>query len=125
MQRSNQIKLERQKFAKIIANLISRRKPLIYVDETTFNSWSIKDKSWSISKEQVLHARNNKRLSTTVYGAIGDCLKKPVFKLGQSTNSLEFMQFLLDVKRALRDEFTDTKPIFLYDAATAHTSHSS
>ena len=87
MSTSDQIKDQRLNFAKLIANLIAKGKPLIYTDETTFHTWMLKAKSWSKKKGSVLHARNNLRMGVTVYGAIGDCLERPVFELGSSTNA--------------------------------------
>ena len=62
-----------------------------------------------------------------MYGAIGHCMSKPVFRLGRSTNVEEYKQFLDEVRESLKPElgFNKTKPILLYDGATAHTSNAS
>ena len=76
----------RRVFSKLLATLVASHKPIIYCDETTFNSWMMKAKSWSYEENAVVHARNNKRVSVTIYGAFGECMNKPVFKLGSTTN---------------------------------------
>ena len=45
---------KRKAFAKLLGNLIRAKKPIIYVDETTFNSWSLKKKSWASSDYEPL-----------------------------------------------------------------------
>ena len=80
------VRRRRLVFAKLLATLINRGKPIIYCDETTYNTWQLKAKSWSLNKNALVHARNNKRMGKTVYGAIGHCLNNPVFKLGRTTN---------------------------------------
>ena len=54
-------------------------------------------------------------------------MSKPVFRLGRSTNVEEYKQFLDEVRENLKPElgFNKTKPILLYDGATAHTSNAS
>ena len=85
---TNAARLERQRkeFAEVLGNLITRRSPLIYMDETTFTSWSIKKKSWSTRLDINQHPIDDKRFTVTVYGAIGSCLSEPVYMLGSSTN---------------------------------------
>jgi len=87
----------------------------------------MKAKSWSKRDQPLYHARNSKRITTTVYGAIGHCLTRPVFRLGRSTNIKEYKMFLKKVHETVKPEysFTRTKPILLYDGATAHTSSTS
>lgn len=76
----------RVEFAKMMGNLIQRATPIIYMDETTFNSFTIKKKSWSTREHINLHHIDNKWFTVTVYGAIGSCLTEPVYMFGQSTN---------------------------------------
>ena len=82
-----------------------------------------KAKSWSSKKNPVLHPFNNKRYGITVYGAIGQCMRQPVFKLGVSTNKLEFQQFLREVKAQIKPQYEHPKPIMVYDAHRAHTAY--
>ena len=53
------------------------------MDETTFNTWQLKPKSWALAEHKNLHVRPGPRFSVTVYGAIGHPLNKPVFMLGK------------------------------------------
>ena len=64
-------------------------------------------------------------MSTTVYGAIGNCLRQPVFKLGSTTNQEEFQTFVKDVKGAVVTGQCDKKPVLLYDGALAHLTRQS
>ena len=47
MRRTAELVEKRGVFAKLLASLVFANKPLIYVDETTFNTWMLKKKSWS------------------------------------------------------------------------------
>ena len=47
MRRTAEIVEKRNVFAKLLASLVAANKPIIYVDETTFNTWMLKAKSWS------------------------------------------------------------------------------
>lgn len=100
--RSAEIRGKRIVFAQLLANLIRQGSPIIYTDETTYTTWMLKAKSWSMEGRPILHARNNLRKAVTVYGAIGNCLDKSVFTLGTSTNGNEFRQFCLEVKAAVK-----------------------
>ena len=120
--RSKEIRAKRIAFAQLLGNLVRMDKPLIWQDETTYHSWMQKTKSWSLDSHPILHARNNKRLATTVYGAFGNCISKGVFVLGKSTNQQEFCDFLLEVKAAVKPQYMNEKPILLYDQARAHTA---
>ena len=47
---------------------------LIWMDETTYSSVQMKAKSWSRKQDPVLHAKNNRQMSVTVFEAISPCL---------------------------------------------------
>ena len=67
-----QLQAERCRFATMLANLIRVREDrVICFDETTFNSYSVRERSWSKRGEPNNHARASKYISRTVYGAIG------------------------------------------------------
>ena len=112
---------ERLVFSRIIAKLIEEKVPLIYMDETTFNTWQMKTKSWSSKSDIVYHHRPSTRLGITVFGAIGKCLKKPMFMTARSTNKEDYMRFMNQVKEQVRD-LKGRKPVLLYDAHRSHTS---
>ena len=72
-----------------------KNRKLIYVDETTFNSRMSKAKSWSLPDKVNMHSINFKYWSVTVYGAIGNCLPKPVFYFSsKTTNAADYCHFL-------------------------------
>ena len=77
--------------------------PIIYMDETSVNTWIRKQKTWQRRDEPVQVTINPKRVSVTIYGAIGNCLTKPVFMIGDSTNKNEFIEFLENVRLNLVD----------------------
>ena len=114
---------QRMDFAVLLGRLIARDASIIYVDESTFHSWMNQSKSWSKAGVRNVHAINNQRYCTTVYGAIGFCLRKPVFTFGRSTNAEEFQIFLREVKRNLIDP--TSRPYLVYDGASAHTARAS
>ena len=52
-----------------------------------------KTKSWSDTKDEkplLHHINDTSHKNMTVYGAIGSCLTESVFKLGSSTNRVEY-----------------------------------
>ena len=112
---------ERAAFARVLGNLIASGKSVVYTDETTYTAWLFKTKSWACSERPVFLAKNDKKFGTTVYGAIGDCVKKGVrVKLGDSTNKREFLTFLSEVRDSLKKRAG--KPVLVYDGHSAHRS---
>ena len=68
---------------------------IIYADESTVNNHIRTSKCWAYSNKPVKQILDPKRYGgVTIYGAIGLCLEKPVFTLGESTNKAEFRTFL-------------------------------
>ena len=53
-----------------------------------------------------------------MYGAIGNCLAKPVFMISKSTNKEDFLSFLKLLKRSIGR----SKVFFVYDNHRAHMS---
>ena len=117
---ANKYEVARKPFALRLGNIISTGKPIIYVDESTFHSWMYQQRSWSLPDAPNNHQINTKRFVVTVYGAIGTCLKKPVYHFGPSTNKDDFRTFIREVKRNLISP--ELKPFMLFDGATAHTA---
>ena len=59
----------------------------------------MKAKSWAKKEKPMLHVRNARQMRTTVFGAIGICLKDGrVMQLAPSTNKHDFMAFLVSLK---------------------------
>lgn len=67
-----------------------RPEPLIYIDETTFNTWQRNSKSWMYPETPVKLPIRSHRKSITLYGAIGNCLSHSVFITAGSTNEIDF-----------------------------------
>ena len=109
----------RVRFGTFLGNVLAAKKPLVYQDETTFNTWQLKAKSWALPGVRNEHARPGPRYSVTVYGAIGACLTQPVFSLGDSTNQVEFRQFVRKVKRHQKATVAG-KPLLFVDGHAAH-----
>ena len=91
--------------------------PLIYVDESGFNSWMHKHKSWSLPDKLNNHLVNSARHSVSVFGAIGNCLRKPVYHLDKGVGYEQYIRFLKKVIKELRP---GERPILLYDGAPGH-----
>ena len=89
---------ERFAFARLLTKLLDAKMPMIFMDETTVNTWQIKTKSWSTRTNIVFHKRPSTRIGITVFGAIGNCLKKPVFRTAKSTNKDDYVEFMRLVK---------------------------
>ena len=118
--RQDYLDRERKKFAEVLGNLVLKGKPIVYIDETTFNTWMFKSKSRSSRVAPNLHGLNDERYAITVYGAVGWPLRKPVYFLAKSTNQIDFRKFLREVVLAFKVHVR--KPILLFDGATAHTA---
>ena len=69
---------------------------------------------------------NTKRLSgVTVFGAVGKCLKQPVFMIAKATNSEEVQRFWVFLKRYLVNPYSNIKPHVILDNHAAHRSKKS
>ena len=58
-----------------------------------------------------------------MYGAIGNCLRQPVYFLAQGTNAVDYQRFLRKIVKKINH--TVVKPTLLYDGASAHTATAS
>ena len=75
----------------MLANLVKHRVPVIYMDEATFNSWVVKQKSWQLSGTPNLIHRDDGRFSVTVFGAISSALDGGIcWMFGEATNATEY-----------------------------------
>ena len=81
MERKAILDEERDRFAMKLNTIIKDGRPVIYVDETTFNSWIVSDKSWSHAETPVYQIISDQRYSTSVIGAISTSFEKPVYIL--------------------------------------------
>ena len=91
------------------------------MDETTYNNQTILPRSWAPRHKHMEHFISSERLSVTIFGAIGNCLRAPVYMLAQSTTIVNFKAFLKMVKANFRHGL-EIKPILIYDGAPAHRS---
>ena len=86
---------ERKVYAEILHGIKEEGKPLIYFDETSFDNWDVKTRSWAHKSQALPQLINPVRFKgITVYGACGNILEKPLFMTGKSTNTEETLKFL-------------------------------
>ena len=112
---------ERWQYARMLKNVIDGDKALIYVDESSFNTWRRINKTWAPKYNVInLPQQDSRGHGLTVYGAIGTCLKKAVFTLGESTNPEGYCAFLREVRR----QFIGRADEEIYVVADGHKAHS-
>ena len=117
MSNKAELDLHRSAFSILMAHIVTNSKRLCYMDETTFNSQIIKKRSWALKGCPNKHEMTQFRYSVTVFGAIGNCLQKPVYYLAPTTNKEHFVIFLQKLGREL---IVGDKPYLLYDGHRAH-----
>ena len=109
-------------FARILGSLIHFKVPLIYLDESTFHSFTEKTKSWCTRFDRNLHAKDNKRFSSNVFGAISPVLEgKVVIMHADSVKTANYIKFLRLVKSKIRPDIRG-KCVLLIDNAPSHTA---
>lgn len=81
MQNKSTLDKQRFEFAIKLQEILKSGRPTLYVDETTYSCWSVSDKAWSFADNPVYQTLCDQRYSTSVIGAIGTCLDKPVTML--------------------------------------------
>ena len=52
---------QRKEFSKILSKILNANEPIIYVDETTFNTWTRRTKTWQKPSQPVDVYLNPKR----------------------------------------------------------------
>ena len=117
MSNKAELDLHRSAFSILMAHIVTNSKRLCYMDETTFNSQIIKKKSWALKGCPNQHEMTQFRYSVTVFGAIGNCLQKPVYYLAPTTNKEHFQIFLHKLRGNIIEGY---KPYLLYDGHRAH-----
>ena len=69
----------------------AEKRDIVYLYETSFNFHLRNRRVWSYNDERVEKPISNTRFSgVTLFGAIGKCLKHPVFMTAESTTSQSF-----------------------------------
>ena len=112
-----------KEFARKLAKLRKdKAKYVIYIDETSFNSWEVPKKTWACPSKPISIRLNKRRgKGVTIYGAIGEAVNGVLHMVSRSTNKKDFVRFLVLLrKKCLVDE---TKELYLViDNHNAHTS---
>ena len=62
LMKSDSLALERRSYAAELANVLKNKLPIIYVDETTFNTWLRPSKVWQIADDVMEIPLNPKRV---------------------------------------------------------------
>jgi len=111
---------ERREYAQRLQPIIESDKPLIYVDEASFHTWKRLNKTWA-PKHEIIHLpiQNTRGEGVTVYGAIGTCLKRAVFTLGDRTTPEGFSELLEQARRQLIGRSGER----IYVVADGHQAH--
>ena len=111
----------RKECALAVTSLIMKGYPVIYLDESSFNSHLTQSKAWSFAQNPVLAITPRKYNAVTVFGAIGSCIKgNGVFMLAESTNAADFAKFLKKIKSSMKAPYKSMKPVLVMDNAAAH-----
>ena len=89
---------------------------MIYFDEAAFNNWLHWGSSWMRPDSRIHTIIPQQRVGgVTVFGAIGDAVKKPVFWYGKSTTIDEFHKFIPILVDSLTDHAKKVKPYLIID----------
>ena len=110
-------------FARLLAKVIMNGYPLIYADEAAVNMWVHNRKTWSKKGEPINPSLNAERgRNVAMFGAIGNCLRRPFFRLEQKTTQESFVRFLTSLREKVKVE--PGHPVYLVlDNAAAHTAN--
>ena len=80
-------------------------------------------KSWAYADQPIqVPVNSGMRVSCTIFGAIGLCLKAPCIAIEKTTNKETTLDFLKQMSAALRDTDAKEKPFLLIDGHPAHRS---
>lgn len=110
----------RSDFAVYIARLITvEKREVVYIDESTFNFHMRNRRTWSYRDELVVKPISTERFSgVTLYGAIGKCLKYPVFFVAPSTSTISFQEFAISLCTSIKEGIV--RPVIMLDNHRAH-----
>ena len=118
-------------------------KPVCFVDETSFNvrTWHFRTSVGTLLTWHYIQARQGKMRtwmkgnqtinmpqfrttsSVTIFVAISNVLKGPLFQISDTTNSANFVDFL-QLIQLYRTDYPDQSPMFtVLDGHSAHHSH--
>ena len=110
-------------FARLLSKVIMNGYPLIYADEAAVNMWTHSRKTWSKRDEPINPSLNADRgRNVSMFGAIGNCLRRPFFRLEEKTTQESFIRFLKTLREKVKVE--PGQPVYLVmDNAAAHTAN--
>ena len=113
---------ELRRFAVEIGDLVDKEKPVVYFDESSFNMWMRKNKTWMHPDEPIPVVLNkNRGENVTVYGAIGTCLPRALFCQTKVTNELATIDFMKRLRELANENMRPSEPIHLIlDNHAAH-----
>lgn len=113
---------EHLNFAKSLNWYMKRGYPIFYMDESSFHSQDKGTKKiWQKKNQRIAKEIPSKPHHITVYGAMSEWLRKPVFLLADTTNIENFSQFLSVMDKILPKNLSQ-KPILVLDKHSSHTS---
>ena len=88
-----------------------------------------RNKAWSLRNRPVEVIINNRHYGASVFGAIGNCLERPVFGIYDRNNKVNFIKFMKKVRSKLklpyRRERNPIKPFLVLDNASSHRANDS
>lgn len=104
-----------------LAQLIRDRKPLCYMDESSFNSWMRTRKTYKGAKDNIkIVVPKTRSAGVTVFGCIGNCIRGGwLHMLAKSTNSADTRTFF-SLIRASATVARDEEIVVVLDNASAH-----
>ena len=96
----------RRTAAEDLLNLLSSKESICFVDECTIQSQQGKQKTWMHKSRDLVLPQAAVSCHVSVYVACSNMHDgMPIFMLGQSTNSREFVKFLEQIKWSRKDNF--------------------
>ena len=89
---------------KVLQILGDSSKHIVYMDETSINSWTRLDKAWMPSGDSLaITLPSRLKFSVTLYGAIGKFVRKPCFLVAGSTCKENTVTFLNLLRESVHD----------------------
>ena len=93
---------------------------MVWMDSSSFNAWTQRKRIWCNSNDPVKLPRQPKRhAGVTLWGALGRCLNKAVFKTSDSTNQEDYRDFITQVANEVKDEFKGREILLCLDNHSA------
>ena len=106
---------ERQLFASQIMPLIDAGYPHIFADESAINGFMQPSKVFSQKGTDMrLPLPSQRHSGLTIFGAVGQCLTRPIFQVSPTTNIDEFVSFASILARTV-DPTLNVRPLLILD----------